>query len=127
MDYERYIEDFNRNDERAMVERWFTEDLVVEVPGQVVRGREDWVAFLEHSHAGGVHETLRPVDVLQQGERILAEVDITFVTAEGRPDFPLGPLPPGVETTWKFFAVYHLRDDVIARLKLGFWPDPLAS
>ena len=127
MDYERYIEDFNRNDERATVDRWFTEDLVVEVPGQVVRGRDDWTAFLEHSHAGGVRETLRPVEVLQTGDRVLAEVDITFVTEEGRPDFPLAPLRAGRPTTFKFFAVYHLRDDVICRLKLGFWPDPVAA
>jgi hypothetical protein len=126
MDYERYLEDFNRNDERAMVERWFTDDLVVEVPGLVIRGREDWVGFLEHSHAGGVHETLRPVEVLQDDDRILAEVDITFVTADGRPDFPLAPLPPGVETTFKFFAVYHLRGEQIVHLKLGFWPEPLS-
>ena len=84
MDYERYIEDFNRNDERAMVERWFTDDLVVEVPGLVIRGREDWVGFLEHSHAGGVRETLRPVEVLQGDGRILAEVDITLDPALNR-------------------------------------------
>ena len=123
MDYERYLEDFNRNDERAMVERWFTDDLVVEVPGLVIRGREDWVGFLEHSHAGGVQETLRPIEVVQHGDRILAEVDISFVTADGRPDFPLAPLPPGEETTFKFFAVYHLRGEQIAHLKLGFWPE----
>ena len=126
MDYERYIEDFNRSDERAMVERWFTDDLVVEVPGLVIRGREDWVAFLEHSHAGGVRETLRPVEVLQRDDRILAEVDITFVTADGRPAFPLAPLRPGEEATFKFFAVYHLRDERIAHLKLGFWPEPVS-
>ena len=123
---ERYIEDFNRNDERAMVERWFNDDLVVEVPGLVIRGREDWVGFLEHSHAGGVRETLRPVEVLQGDGRILAEVDITFVTAEGRPDFPLAPLRPGEEATFNFFAVYHLRGEQIAHLKLGFWPDPVS-
>ena len=79
MDYERYVEDFNRNDERATVERWFTEDLVVEVPGQVIRGPEDWIAFLEASHAGGVRETLHPVAVLQGDGLVLAEVDIAFV------------------------------------------------
>jgi limonene-1,2-epoxide hydrolase len=126
MDYERYIEDFNRNDERAMVDRWFTEDLVVEVPGQVIRGVEEWVGFLEFSHAGGVRETLRPVEVLQGDGRVLAEVDITFETADGRPDFPLGSLGAGKPSTFKFFAVYHLRDDRIARLKLGFWPEPVA-
>jgi hypothetical protein len=126
MDYERYIEDFNSGDERATVERWFTDDLVVEVPGQVVRGVDDWVGFLEFSHAGGVEETLTPVEVLQQDGRILAEVDITFVTQDGRPDFPLGPLEPGRPSTFKFFAVYHLRDDRIERLKLGFWPQPVA-
>jgi hypothetical protein len=126
MDYERYVEDFNRNDERATVERWFTEELVVEVPGQVIRGQEDWIAFLEASHAGGVRETLQPVAVLQGDGLVLAEVDIEFVAADGRPDFPLGPLRPGEPATYKFFAVYHLRDDKIARLKLGFWPQPLS-
>ena len=66
------------------------------------------------------------MDVLQEGDRILAEVDITFVTPDGRPDFPLGPLEPGRPSTFKFFAVYHLRGDRIARLKLGFWPEPIA-
>jgi limonene-1,2-epoxide hydrolase len=125
MDYAAYIEDFNRNDERATVERWFTDDLVVEVPGLLTRGQPDWIAFLEASHAGGVRETLQPVEVLQDGDRVLAEVDITFVAEAGRADFPLAPLEPGRPTTFKFFAVYHLRDGRIARLKLGFWPDPL--
>lgn len=125
MDYAAYIEDFNRNDERATVERWFTDDLVVEVPGRVIRGHADWIAFLEASHAGGVRETLQPVEVLQDGDRVLAEVDITFVAEAGRADFPLAPLEPGRPATFKFFAVYHLRDGLIARLKLGFWPDPL--
>ena len=73
-----------------------------------------------------MQETLRPIEVVQHGDRILAEVDISFVTADGRPDFPLAPLPPGVQTTFKFFAVYHLRGDQIAHLKLGFWPDPVS-
>jgi hypothetical protein len=126
MDYAAYIEDFNRNDERATVERWFAEDLVVEVSGQIIRGQEDWIAFLEASHAGGVRETLQPVDVLQDGDRVMAEVDITFVADAGRADFPLAPLEPGQPATVKFFAVYHLRDGLIARLKLAFWPDPLS-
>jgi SnoaL-like domain len=127
LDYQAYVADFNRNDERGTVERWFTDDLVVEVPGQVITGPEPWIAFLEASHSGGVQETLTPVTVLQQGDRIMAEVDITFVAANGRPDFPLAPLAPGRPATLKFFAVYHLRDDKIARLKLAFWPEPLRS
>src|SRR5919202_6431908 len=99
MDYDAYVEDFNRNDERGTVERWFTDDLVVEFPGQVITGPEPWIAFLEASHAGGVQETLTPVTVLQQGDRIMAEVDITFVAADGRADFPLAPLEPGRPTT----------------------------
>jgi hypothetical protein len=125
MDYAAYIEDFNRNDERATVERWFAKDLVVEVPGQVIRGQEDWIAFLEASHAGGVHETLHPVAVLQGDGTVMAEVDITFLAPGGRADFPLAPLEPGRPATFKFFAVYHLREGMIARLKLGFWPEPL--
>jgi hypothetical protein len=122
MDFDAYVEDFNRNDERPMVKRWFTEDVVVEVPGRVLKGQAEWLAAVEASHAGGVRETLQPVAVLQEGDLILAEMDIQYVAAQGHPDFRLGPLEPGVPATYKYFAAYRLRDQRIAHLKLAFWP-----
>ena len=126
MDFDGYVQDFNRNDERPMVERWFTEDVVVEVSGRVIRGQADWIAAVEASHAGGVRETLQPVAVLQDGDLILAEMNIEYVAAEGHPGFRLGPLEPGVPATYKYFAVYRLRDQRIAGLKLAFWPEPVS-
>jgi limonene-1,2-epoxide hydrolase len=126
MNFNGYVEDFNTNDERVIAERWFTDDVVVEIPGLVLRGHADWIAFLKDSHAGGVRETMQPVTVVQDGDRVMAELDITFVTAEGRADFPLGALTPGEPATWKFFGVYHLRGEKIARLKFGSWPDAVS-
>jgi hypothetical protein len=126
MNFDGYVEDFNRNDERPMVERWFTEDVVVEVSGRVIRGQADWLAAVEASHAGGVRETLKPVAVVQEGDLILAEMNIEYVAADGHPDFRLGPLEPGVPATYKYFAVYRLRDQKIANLKLALWPEPVS-
>jgi hypothetical protein len=128
MDFNGYAEDFStcHGQERAMVDRWFTDDLVVEVKGGVLHGRGEWTDWLKNSHAGGVRETMQPVTVLQDDDRLMAEVDITFLTADGRPDFPLGALRPGEPATWKFFAVYHLRDDKFARLKISAWADRLS-
>jgi limonene-1,2-epoxide hydrolase len=126
MDFNGYVEAFNTNDEEAMVARWFTDDIVVEIPGLVLRGPAEWIAFLKESHAGGVRETMNPVTVVQEGDRAMAEIEMTFVTAEGRSDFPLGPLSPGEPVTYRFFGVYHLRGEKIARLKFASWPDPVS-
>ncbi len=126
MDFDGYVQDFNRNDERPMVERWFTEDVIVEVSGRVIRGRADWLAAAEAAHAGGVRETLQPVAVLQERDLILAEMNIEYVAAEGHPNFRLGPLDPGMPATYKYFAAYRLRDQKIAHLKLALWPEPVS-
>jgi hypothetical protein len=126
MDFNSYVEDFNTNDERPYTERWFTDDVVVEIPGAVLRGHEEWMGFQQQTRAGGVRETMEPVTVVQEGDRVMAEIHLTFLTADGRPDFPFGPLSPGEPRTWKVFGVYHLRDGKIARLKFASWPDPVA-
>jgi hypothetical protein len=35
MDFERYVEDFNRCDARELVERWYADDVVVELAGHL--------------------------------------------------------------------------------------------
>jgi hypothetical protein len=126
MDFTSYVEDFNTNDEERYTQRWFTDDVVVEIPGGVLRGHAEWIEFMENIRAGGVRETMEPITVVQEGDRAMAEIHLSFVSPDGNPDFPFGPLSPGKPTTWKCFGVYHLQDGKIARLKFGMWPDPVS-
>jgi hypothetical protein len=123
MDFNSYVEDFNSGDEVRYTERWFTDDVVVEIPGAVLHGHAEWIEFMKNTRAAGTRETMEPITFVQEGDRAMAEIHLTFVTADGRPDFPFGPLSPGEPATWKCFGVYHLRDGKIARLKFGMWPD----
>ena len=124
MDFERYVEDFNRYDGRELVERWYADDVVVELAGHLVSGKADWTALLEDA-ARGVQRTVDPVTVVQADGVVMAELDETCLAPDGRADFPLGPLEPGKPSTFKLFAVYRLRDDRIASVRIAFWPDPL--
>lgn len=120
MDYDAYIDAFNSGDEAGFVTTYFAPDAIIESSGEEMT-RD---GFLQHIIAmhDGARETIRPVVSLQDGDQIMAELDLTFVGEADRPNFPLGPLTPGQERSIKVFASYTLRDGVITRLKLAAWP-----
>lgn len=120
-DFDRYFEDFNRNDDAATVRKYFTHDVVVEGPDRVLRGREAWLGMLQAMHAG-VREELRPLLTVREGDRLMAEVEVKFTAVSDRADFMFGPLKTGESIKMRFFAAYWLRGGEIARLHLAFWP-----
>jgi hypothetical protein len=38
-DFDRYVDDFNTNDDESMVPKYYTDDLIVEGPDRTLRGR----------------------------------------------------------------------------------------
>jgi predicted SnoaL-like aldol condensation-catalyzing enzyme len=122
MNYDDYIEAFNQGDDAALVETWFAPDCVMYSSSRVSRGRAELLAFLRWAH-DGVREVVRPRLVLQDGNRLFADVDMDFVCTAPRPDFPFKPLLPGDIITVRFFVTYALdADGLIQELCSMTWP-----
>ena len=125
-DLDRYFADFNGhgdggNDDAATVNKYYTEDVVVQGPDRVMHGREAWISMLKFTHVA-IREELRPLLVLREGNRIMAEVEATFTATADRADFLFGPLKTGEKVSVVFFATYFLRGEQIEKLHLVFWP-----
>jgi len=120
-DFNRYIEDFNTNDDESkFVAKYYTEDLVVDGPQGTMHGRQAWIDMLGATHVG-IKERLQPIMVAREGDKVMAESNATFTASRDRLDFPFGPLKKGESVTVRFFASYRLRGHQIAHLTLGFW------
>ena len=126
-DFYKYAETFNSGDDKAMVEGFWVDDLVVSAGGLggeegiLAKGKENWLKFLEGVH-DGMREIMRIQVLIQNKNHIFAEIDMDFHASKDRPDYPFGPLKAGDFITVKMFAHYYLRDDKIAVLKLASWP-----
>ena len=128
-DFYKYIETFNAGDDEAMVNNYWVDDLVVATSqsgkdkegGILARGKDEWRKFLKAVH-DGIREIIRVQVLLQDENHILAEIDMDFHASKDRPDYTFGALKAGDFITVKMFALYFLRGDKIAMLKLASWP-----
>jgi hypothetical protein len=120
-DFTKYAELFNNGDDIKLVETYFTEDFVYTGDRRVIPDRAAFLDFLKFAH-DGVREIMRPQLVLQDKDRIFAEIDMDFHALKARQDYPFGELKPGDMITVKFFVIYKLRDGKIAGLKSAVWP-----
>jgi hypothetical protein len=126
-DLEKYIETFNSGDDKAMVDNFWVDDLVVasgradKEGGLLARGKEDWLKFLAGVH-DGIREMIRIQFLMQNENNIFAEIDMDFHASKDRPDYTFGPLKAGDFITVKMFALYFLRGDKIEQLRLASWP-----
>ena len=124
-DFYKYIEVFNSGDDKMMVDQFWVDDLVAETAqGELAKGKEDWLKFLEGVH-DGMRELMRIQVLIQNENNIFAEIDMDFHATKDRPDYPFGSLEKGDFITVKMFALYFMRDDKIAKLKLASWPPNL--
>lgn len=121
MNYDEYIELFNTGNDKALVERFFADDLVFSGGSRDYQGKQGLIDFLNWAH-DGVREVMRPQHILQQDDMIFVEVDMDFHASKERIDFPFGHLHPGDLVTVKFFVTYRLRDDKVVELKSMTWP-----
>jgi ketosteroid isomerase-like protein len=120
-DYSHYIRDFNTGADADLVEKWFDPDVVFIGTTRRYEGRDQLLKFLEWAH-DGVREIIRPITVLEDGDRLFAEVDMDFVATKPRDDFPFAKLRPGDLITVKFFVLYRIRDGRVVELKSMTWP-----
>jgi len=125
-DLDSYVTAFNAGDDEAVVNAFFTEDMVLDGPDRTLHGRQAWIDLLKFMHHG-IREKLTPLAVAQNGDVLLAEMQVDFTAMQDRPDFMYGPLRQGDTMQLRFFASYRLRGDLIARLALAWWPPAPAS
>jgi hypothetical protein len=125
-DLDSYVAAFNAGDDEAVVNEFFTEDMVLDGPDRTLHGRQPWIDLLKFMHHG-IREKLTPLAIARNGEILLAEMQVEFTATLDRPDFMYGPLLKGDTMQLRFFASYRLRGDLIARLALAWWPPVPAS
>lgn len=121
LDYDEYVAAFNAGDDAALVERFFSDDILFMGSAREHRGKAQLLEFLSRAH-DGVREVMRPQQVLRQGDLIFLEADMDFHAMKERADFPFGHLHPGDLVIVKFFVTYRLRDDRICELRSMTWP-----
>jgi len=115
-----YMDAFNRYDDAALLRDFWTEDCVMQSGGRVLRGHAGMMEFLNWAH-DGIVETMRPKTVLEEGDRIFAEIDMDFTATRDQPDYVFGPLKAGEFLTVKFFCLYKTRGGKVAELKASTW------
>ena len=124
-DFYKYIETFNSGDDKAMLDKFWVDDLEVysargNESGLLASGKEGFLKFLDWAH-DGVREIMRIQVMIQNENNLFAEIDMDFHASKDRPDYPFGHLKPGDFITVKMFCLYFLRGDRIEKLKMGSW------
>lgn len=121
-DFNDYLNTFNTISEEEFVEKFYTEDLIVESQFGALNGRGEWLATLNFTHIG-IREDLAALTIVREGDTIMAETEATFTATEDREDFMYGALKQGEFVKVRFFTVYVLRGDKIHRMAISWW-DP---
>ena len=124
-DFYKYVETFNSGDDKAMLDRFWVDDLEVwsgrgGEADVLASGKKGFLKFLNFAH-NGVREIMRIQVLIQNENNIFAEIDMDFYASKDRPDYPFGRLKPGEFITVKMFCLYFLRGDRIAKLKMASW------
>jgi hypothetical protein len=110
-----YIDCFNRND-FAGFSRYYSDDVVLELPKQELRGRQAIVDFYRVVKAR-IRETLQINAIIADEEGLAAEVDTEFFALEDWPDFMVAPLKKGASIRIVSFVHYEIRDGRFAHIK----------
>ena len=126
LDFFKYIETFNSGDDKAMLDGFWVDDLVVYSArggesAVLASGKEGFLKFLDWAH-DGVREIMRIQVLMQNENNIFAEIDMDFHASKDRPDYPFGHLKPGDFITVKMLCLYFLRGDRVEKLKMASWP-----
>jgi len=110
-----YIDCFNRND-FAGFSRYYTDDVVLELPRKQLRGRQAIVDFYREVKAR-VRETLQINQIVADEEGLAAEVATEFHALEDWPDFIVGPMRKGESINIVSFVMYRIRDGKFAHIR----------
>jgi hypothetical protein len=110
-----YIDCFNRND-FAGFSRYYTDDVLLELPRKELRGPQAIVDFYKEVKAR-VRETLQINQVVADEAGLAAEVATEFYGLEDWPDFIVGPLRKGESIHLVSFVFYRIRDGKFAHIR----------
>ena len=110
-----YIDCFNRDD-FAGFSRYYTDDVVLELPQKELRGRQAIVDFYRVVKAR-IRETLQINAIVADEEGLAAEVDTEFLALEDWPDFIVRPVKKGDSIRIVSFVHYEIRDGRFAHIK----------
>jgi len=110
-----YIDCFNRDDFAGFT-RYYTDDVLLELPQKELRGRQAIVDFYRIVKAR-IRETLRIREIVADEEGLAAEVDTEFLALEDWPDFIVRPVKKGDSIRIVSFVHYKIRDGRFAHIK----------
>jgi SnoaL-like domain len=110
-----YIDCFNRNDFPGFT-RYYTEDVVLELPKKTLRGPQAIADFYKVVKAR-IRETLQINQIIADDEGLAAEVATEFYALEDWPDFIVGPIRKGESINIVSFVHYVIRDGKFAHIK----------
>jgi hypothetical protein len=111
-DYLAYADYFSQQ----KYDDYYTEDVVVELPSQTLRGKQELKVFYEHLRPY-IHETLRVKKVLIDGDTIAAQVYSDFYCLQDYPDFSIRPMKKGDLIRAEMFVFYTLRNGKFSHIK----------
>lgn len=124
-DFAAYVAAFNRNDYLGFG-RWYHDDIIVELPGRTLRGREAVLDFYRAVKAR-IRETLAIGQVVLDADGIAAELDTEFHCLADAPDFVVRPMLAGETIRLVSFVLYRLRDGRIAHIRSARFRTPEAG
>lgn len=110
-----YIDCFNRNDFPGF-SRYYTDDVVLELPRKTLRGPQAIVDFYKVVKSR-IRETLQINQVIADSEGLAAEVATEFHALEDWPDFIVAPIRKGESIHIVSFVHYVIRDGKFAHIK----------
>jgi hypothetical protein len=110
-----YIACFNR-DGFAGFSRYYTDDVLLELPQKELRGPQAIVDFYRVVKAR-IRETLRINEIVADEAGLAAEVETEFFALEDWPDFIVRPVKKGESIRIVSFVHYKIRDGRFAHIK----------
>jgi len=113
--FRQYIDSFNRDDFEGF-SSCYADDVVLELPQTVLRGRQAIIDFYRLVKAR-IRETLEINQVIADEEGLAAEVATEFHALEDWPDFMVGPLRKGESIRIVSFVHYVIRDGKFTHIK----------
>jgi hypothetical protein len=98
--------------------RYYTHDVVCELPALTLRGKEGIVGFYREMFKS-VRESLTVHQVIADDDGIAADVTSRFTAIEAAPHFVIAPLNKGDFIEGRVFVHYTLRSGKIAYIKVA--------
>jgi len=114
-----YLKHFHEGDYEDTGLIYYAEDAIFELPGNSYVGRRNIVDHFVEFHTG-LKETMKPVNVLSNGNVVGVEMVSEIDFLEDKPDFNIRPVKRGDSIKIRICAIYDLRDNKISHARVYF-------